>query len=340
MINLEHSQLHENPRLSKHRWWTAILSLDIRDLQFGLHVFGSDSSKLNSLCSTRCFQKYEVESKYSVSQHGYEVGLLRSIWPESADYWCQYNVVNCSFHCLGMPTHCEIAPSVADMACKEASMSMKIPQKLVQRVCVWYSMQQGLTAADTCQQITQVFGQQAYSDRSIFRWHKDFSGGRTKLGDLFRRGGPKLARNATMIAQCRRKVERNRHVTVDHLSHSMGISHGSVVSILHKDLHLSKRAAKLVPHVLTPRQRQNRVDFCQNFLREYRGRPDILAKIITCDESYFHVYDPLSKQESREWLTRDMNQPQVVRKEQSTKKVMFLPFLTIAVSSTLSSSTT
>lgn len=205
-------------------------------------------------------------------------------------------------------------------------MSMKIPQKLVQRVCVWYSMRQGVTTADTCRQIAQIFGPAVYSECSIFCWHKSFGDGRTKLGDLFRKGGAKLARNATMVSQCRRKVDRNRRVTVDHLAHSMGISHGSVVSILHKDLKLSKRAAKLVPHVLTPHQRQQRLQFCQDFLHEYRSHPDKLAKIITCDESYFHVYDPLSKQESREWLTREMNRPQVPRKEQSTKKILFLPF--------------
>ena len=187
-------------------------------------------------------------------------------------------------------------------------------------------MHQGATAVDTCRQMGVVFGQEAYSDHSIFQWHRDFSNGRTKLGDLFRKGGPKLARNATMVAQCRRKVDRNRRVTIDHLSNSMGISHGSIHSILHKDLQLSKRACKLVPHVLNAHQRQQRLDFCRNFLREYSGRLDRMNKLITCDESYFHVWDPLSKLESRQWLTRDMNRPQMPRKEQSTKKVMFLPF--------------
>ncbi len=171
-----------------------------------------------------------------------------------------------------------------------------------------------------------VFGQETYCDHSIFQWHQEFASGCTKLGDLFRRGGPTLARNATMIAQCWRKVTRNRRVTIQQLSSSMGISHGSVSTILHKDLKLTKRAAKLVPHVLTPYQRQARVDFCRNFLHEFEGQPDKLSKIITCDESYFHVYDPLSKQESREWLPRDVNRPQVARKEQSTKKLLFLPF--------------
>ncbi len=130
-----------------------------------------------------------------------------------------------------------------------------------------------------------------------------------------------------MVTQCHRKVSRNRCVMIDHLSNSIGISHGSIHSILHKDLNLSKHACKLVPHVLNAHQRQQRVAFCQNFIREYARCPDNMNKLITCNESYFHVWDPLSKIESREWLLRDMNRPQMARKEQSTKKVMFLPFL-------------
>ncbi len=89
---------------------------------------------------------------------------------------------------------------------------------------------------------------------------------------------------------------------------------------------MSKRASKLVPHVLNARQRQDRFTFCRTFLQEYQGRPDRMNWILTCDESYFHVYDPLSKMESKEWLTRDMNRPQTVRRELAVKKVMFLPF--------------
>lgn len=91
---------------------------------------------------------------------------------------------------------------------------MQIPQKLVQRVCVWFAMRQGVTPVDTVRQIQQVFGGQAYSERSVYHWHKEYQSGRTKLGDLFQKGGPKLARNATMVAQCKRKVERNCRTSI------------------------------------------------------------------------------------------------------------------------------
>ncbi len=203
---------------------------------------------------------------------------------------------------------------------------MRIPQRLVQRVCVWYSMQLGDPATKTFSDMQRIFGNTVYSRTSVFRWHKDFRDGRTKLGDMFRKGGPKLARNATMISSCKRKVLRNKCTGIHKLARSLSISYGSVHTILHKDLKMRKRAAKLVPHNLTPAQARSCLDFCRNFVAEVDRDASFLNWIVTCDESYFHMYDHRSNFESKEWLTRDENHPQVFRRPRSTPKVMFVPF--------------
>ncbi len=74
------------------------------------------------------------------------------------------------------------------MAAKRAKMSMQIPQCLVQRVCIWYSMRLGLKPAQTARDFEIVFGEGACSRRTIERWHKSFEQGRTKLGDMLHPG--------------------------------------------------------------------------------------------------------------------------------------------------------
>ncbi len=266
---------------------------------------------------------YEVVSKCSVSQHDLSDSARqfgRDRMSLLTSHFEDMEVTSCL-----IDWHCQRVLQLK-MACKKATMSMQVPQKLVQRVCVWFSMRIHHPAVETVRLIQDVFGANSYSERSIYRWHKDFQSGRTKLGDLFRKGGPKLAQNATMVASCRRKVERNRRVSIHQLSASLGLSYGSVHSILHKDLKMSKKKGKLVPHVLNAVQRQQRMTFARDFLRTYRDHPEEQKWIITCDESYFHVYEPYSKMENRQWLTKDMNRPQQASIERSTAKVIFLPF--------------
>ncbi len=63
-----------------------------------------------------------------------------------------------------------------------------------------------------------------------------------------------------------------------------------------------------------------------NFVTIYGARPDGLNWIVTTDESWFHLMDPRSKLENMQWLSKDDQRPQVVRREKSVCKVMVIPF--------------
>ncbi len=89
---------------------------------------------------------------------------------------------------------------------------------------------------------------------------------------------------------------------------------------------MSKRAAKFVPHVLTPRQKENRIFFSEEFIDSFDTHPLDLKYIITMDEAYFHVYDPRTKMENMAWLTKDQEHPQIPRRERSAAKILMIPF--------------
>ncbi len=97
----------------------------------------------------------------------------------------------------------------------------------------------------------------------MFRWYKDFVNGWMKLGDKLRPGPPKSKRTAEKIQECKDLVARNRRMGMHQLSTSLSISYGTTMTILHKDLQLRKKAAKLVPHQLTPAQMRKRIAFAR-----------------------------------------------------------------------------
>ncbi len=145
------------------------------------------------------------------------------------------------------------------------------------------------------------------------------------MGDLFR-GAHKTARTADKVKKCQELVERDKTVGVHALAHRLQVSYGTTLTILHKDLLLKKRAAKMIPHLLTPRDMRLRMEFAQEMLDQFATDRRCLEWIVTTDESWFHVYEPKSSVMNRHWLAKGAERPQIVRRERSVKQVLFIPF--------------
>ncbi len=210
-------------------------------------------------------------------------------------------------------------------ATKMSKMSNRMPVHLVQRVCIWFCLKNSDPAKVAYQKMKVVFGRSVYSYRTVCRWFKEFENGRTKVGDLFR-GERRRARTPVKQNVCEDLVLCNRRASIQYLASHLGISYGSVHTMLRKDLFFKKKAAKLVPHRLTDFDRRRRLEFCYGLLQQYAADPRCLNWILTTDESWFHVYDPGSKQFNMTWLCAGENRPQIPRTEMSTKKVMVVPF--------------
>ncbi len=212
------------------------------------------------------------------------------------------------------------------MADKVAKMSQRIPRRLVQCVCIWYSLRLGKNAKDTAADIDRIFGTCSYKKSTVYKWHTAFRTERTKLGDILRPGAPQRARTRRRMRQCKVIVEDNRRIYIDQLSTRLGISHGSTFRLLHKDLNLKKRTAKLIPHSLTPEHKRKRHEFCQDFLRRVRLQPGFLNTLTTTDEAWFYLIEPRNKQENKQWLTAEDNHPQEPICPRNCKKLLLVPF--------------
>ena len=132
----------------------------------------------------------------------------------------------------------------------------------------------------------------------VFKWHKRFSEGRESLKDDTGRERKRIV-NAGTVATVKSLIEEDRRLTVSDISTKVGVSYGSVHSILRNQLKMSKVHARWVPRLLKNAEKERRVQDSLSFLRQYERHGDaFLDRIITKDETWLWFYDPETKQQS------------------------------------------
>ena len=108
--------------------------------------------------------------------------------------------------------------------------------------------------------------------------------------------------NAGTVAAVKSLIVEDRRLTVSDISTKVGVSYGSVHSILRNQLKMSKVHARWVPRLLKNAEKERRVQDSMSFLRQYERHGDaFLDRIITTDETWLWFYDPETKQQSSVW---------------------------------------
>ena len=90
---------------------------------------------------------------------------------------------------------------------------------------------------------------------------------------------------------------------------------------------MKKVCTRWVPKLLTPMQRANRVDCCQELLQENEVNSDnFFDSIVTGNESWIHHYDSLNQLEVKIWKRSSEQTPTRLHQERSAGKVMMIIF--------------
>ena len=119
----------------------------------------------------------------------------------------------------------------------------------------------------------------------------------------------------------------NRQIKVAELASECGISNGSVYTIIHEHLGMSKVSTRWVPRNLNMQDRQQRVESSQELLEVYNANPeDFHTRLVTGDETWLHHWDPDSKKESMQWKHPGSSPPKKFRTQPSASKVMATVF--------------
>ncbi|KAM8702311.1 hypothetical protein ACLKA7_004975 [Drosophila subpalustris] len=94
----------------------------------------------------------------------------------------------------------------------------------------------------------------------------------------------------------------DRKVKVREIADILKISAGSVHTIIHDHLGMKKVFSKWVPRLLTPEQKQQRIDESKSCLDMFtRNKSEFLRRYITMDETWIHHFTPESNRQSADW---------------------------------------
>ena len=85
---------------------------------------------------------------------------------------------------------------------------------------------------------------------------------------------------------------------MEEIAQALGISHGSVSTILHDRLGMHKLTACWVPKSLSDEQMATRASVYSALLKRFRSKHDFLLRLLTVDQTWVHYYEPENKAQS------------------------------------------
>ncbi|XP_064111493.1 protein GVQW3-like [Macrobrachium nipponense] len=167
-------------------------------------------------------------------------------------------------------------------------------ERIEQRYCIKFCYKLGDTQVQTVQKIQQVFGDEAMGITQIKEWYNRFKQGQTSVESKPRS--------------------------------EVGISTGSVHTILTEDLAIRRVFAKFVPKLLVEQQKQLCLEIAQDLLDCANSDSDFMKTIITGDETWVYGYNPKTKFQSSQWKHQTSPRPKKARQVRSNVKVMLTCF--------------
>ena len=129
--------------------------------------------------------------------------------------------------------------------------SAKMTERLEQLYFIKFCQKLGDSQVETIRKVQQVFSNNAMSITQIKEWYNRFKDGHTSVESDAHSNRPSTSRNDELIDQLRTLVLQDHRVTVRKLVEEVGISTGSVQSILANDLAMRRVSAKFVRKLLT-----------------------------------------------------------------------------------------
>src|SRR5258705_11887853 len=193
-----------------------------------------------------------------------------------------------------------------------------------QRVVMKFLVAEGTKASEIHARLKAQFGEDTLSRRSVFKWCTRFKDGRESVVDNSGHGGsdPTVV-TPTNIHRVETLVLADRRVSVRQLVQETGISYGSVETILHEHLYLSKLSARWVPKHLNAFNKQTQVNICRELLARFAAEgQSMLNRIVTCNETCVHHHTPESKRASMEWRHNGSPPPKKFKQVLSAGKLL------------------
>ncbi|KAG5328205.1 SETMR methyltransferase, partial [Acromyrmex heyeri] len=158
------------------------------------------------------------------------------------------------------------------------------------RAVIKHLHMKGLTPKEIKAELDNVHSTSASAFATVYNWVNEFKRGRTSTCDAPRSGCPIEAAAPEIIDKVHDIILIDRRVKVCKLVETIGISHGTVISILHEQL--EKLSTKWVPRLLTVDHKRDHMTISKQCLEMFqRNLDEFLRRFITVDS--LQNMDPL-----------------------------------------------
>ena len=149
--------------------------------------------------------------------------------------------------------------------------------KVEYRAVIRYLHLKGKTGKEIQGELADAYGSSAPSYAQVKFWVGEFKRDRTSLEDEARHARPLDATNEKMCKKVRDLVYSYRRIQVEEITQALGISHGSVSTILHDRLGMRKLTARWVPKSLSDDKMATRASVFSALLKRFRSKDDFFA---------------------------------------------------------------
>jgi histone-lysine N-methyltransferase SETMAR len=184
----------------------------------------------------------------------------------------------------------------------------------------------GIPATDITNELLQVYGVNAPQYRTVAKWAALFKAGRETLEDDHRSGRPITVHTASNIELVKSIIQHDPHATFDEIVAESSINRYTVGEIINSSLKYKKLASRWIPHELTEKNRQERVEACQENLAKFKEGKWRLCDVITGDESWFYLRQIGHKSSNASWVAEGESPRTVVRRDRYEPKSMYSIF--------------
>ncbi|XP_073989689.1 histone-lysine N-methyltransferase SETMAR-like [Rhodnius prolixus] len=132
----------------------------------------------------------------------------------------------------------------------------EVPSSVAQRIIIKFLTNEGVKPSEILTRLRAQFGDSTLSQNRVFTWAREFKGGRERVENESHDRRPTTSLTDDNIRAVRELIERDRRLTVEEISTEVGISYGSVQSIITDQLGFRKISARWVPKPKTGRQKR------------------------------------------------------------------------------------
>lgn len=195
------------------------------------------------------------------------------------------------------------------------------------RAVIKYLCLKGLSPSEIYDDMVGTLAGGAPSSSMVKNWCAEFKRGRQSCEDAPRSGRPTTSTTAENVDSVHDQILADRRSTVRHIAESLNLSYGTVERIISDHLQYHKVSARWVPRMLTGDQKRQRVNDCRVILQMFvADSANFLSRYVTVDEVWVHHFEPLRKEQSKEWRRPGDPPPIKFRVQASAGKVMATVF--------------